>query len=258
MDDLEPGRPARSRRTAIFVVAAVALVAAVAGTAVALNDDGSDSDSPEVIGTTTSSTAPVQSVPPATVAPVPSTVTAPAVDASSAVWPYAGSTTRYSTPDSAAKSFATEFLRFSSPRMGAFQQGDSRSGEVTVRPNDRGPLTTVFVRQLEDNTWWVLGAATPNIQISEPATLSSISSPVRLRGTSTAFEATVQTEVRQDGSTAPLAEGFVMGGSMGELAPFDGTLTFSRPTAKAGAVVLFTESAENGQVWEASVVRVAF
>lgn len=49
-----------------------------------------------------------------------------------------------------------------------------------------------------------------------------------------------------------------MGGSMGDMGPFDSTLSFSTPSAPYGAIVLSTESMENGQVWEASVVRVHF
>ena len=104
----------------------------------------------------------------------------------------------------------------------------------------------------------MLGATTANIELSEPAALATISSPVRLQGRSTAFEGTVNTEVRRDGAVEPLASGFVMGGASGALEPFTGTLTFVRPTAASGAIVLHTVSAENGQVWEATVVRVNF
>ena len=92
-----------------------------------------------------------------------------------------------------------------------------------------GSVTTVLVRQLGDS-WWVLGSSTPNIQLSSPAALATISSPVRLQGTSTAFEATVNTQVRQDGVTPPLGTGIVMGGANGVMGPFDGTLEFSAPS----------------------------
>ena len=120
-----------------------------------------------------------------------------------------------------------------------------------------GPVTTVIVRRLGDS-WWVLGASTPNIQLTSPAARSTISSPVRLQGTSTAFEATVNTEIRADGSTQPIGTGIVMGGANGELGPFDGTLSFSAPTANAGALTLLTRSAADGTVSEATVVRVRF
>jgi hypothetical protein len=43
---------------------------------------------------------------------------------------------------------------------------------------------------------------------------------------------------------------------MGEITPFSTVVTFDAPTAAAGAVVLSTFSAEDGRLWEATVVRV--
>jgi hypothetical protein len=120
-------------------------------------------------------------------------------------------------------------------------------------------VTTVLVRQLDaTGSWWVLGAATANIAVEQPKAFDLIASPVHLHGTSTAFEATVSTELRQDGTLVPLATGFVNGGSMGELSPVDGSLAFPEPTARAGALVLTTVSMESGHVWEATVLRVRF
>lgn len=81
---------------------------------------------------------------------------------------------------------------------------------------------------------------------------------VRRDDTSTAFEATVNTQVRQDDNTQPLATGIVMGGANGTMGTFDGTLAFAPPSAPAGALVLLTRSAENGNIAEATVVRVKF
>ena len=220
-------------RTAAFALVGVMLIA------VACGDD--DSTSTGTTGTTVTSGS---SVP---------------VDTSTAVWPTSDSTTRYDDPVEVATAFATDYIGFVDPVVGAFQQGDSRSGEVEVKPASDGPVTTILVRQLgTGDSWWVLGAATAGIQLSEPAALATISSPVQLAGTSTAFEATVQSEVRQDGDDAALGEGFVMGGSMGEMGPFDAMLAFTQPTAAYGAVMLSTLSMENGQVWEATVIRVQF
>ena len=59
--------------------------------------------------------------------------------------------------------------------------------------------------------------------------------------------------------TPPLGTGIVMGGANGVMGPFDGTLEFSAPTpGSSGALVLLTRSAENGNVTEATVVRVKF
>lgn len=79
-----------------------------------------------------------------------------------------------------------------------------------------------------------------------------------MSGQSTAFEATVNFEIRQDGTLAPLKEGFFMGGSNGQMGPFSTTVEFGTATAQGGAIVLKTMSAENGNIWEASVIRVKF
>ena len=116
----------------------------------------------------------------------------------------------------------------------------------------------MLVRQLgNDGTWWVLGAQTANIQLTAPAPLESIASPVTLRGTSTAFEATLDVEVREDGNAQPLVSTFLMGGANGQMGPFEGVIAFAVPHASSGAVVLSTMSPEDGRVDEATVVRVS-
>jgi hypothetical protein len=205
---------------------------------------------------TTPTTASAETSVPTTTGP--SSTVAPS-DATTAVWPFAEGTTRYADPVAAARGFAVDFVSFTDPVVGGFRQGDTRSGEVDVQPRVGGPVATVLVRQLgRDGTWWVLGAATANIVLREPAAGALLSSPVRLRGASSAFEGTVSTQVRQDGAIKPLGSGFVTGGSGIELGSFDGTLAFSRPTAASGAVVLSTISSETGRVSEVTVVRVRF
>ena len=112
----------------------------------------------------------------------------------------------------------------------------------------------MIVRQI-DNAWWVLGAATANIKLTQPTALAKISSPVRLRGTSTAFEATVNVSIRQDDVAKPLVDGVLMGGSNGQMGPFDASFTFATPTSSYGAIVLYTISPANGHVAEATVIR---
>lgn len=186
-----------------------------------------------------------------------STTIDPAV-ARSAVWPWPASTTRFDDPVDAARSFAEDFVGFDGPVVGPFLQGDSRSGEVEIRPRADGPATVVFVRQLDaSDTWFVIGAATGSIEVTRPDALDRITSPVELAGRSVAFEATVDVELRADGEAEPIARGIVMGGAI-EPAPFEGSLTFDEPSVDGGAVVFLTISAEDGRVWEASVVRIGF
>lgn len=192
-----------------------------------------------------------------TVAPTTSTTTA--VDTSTAVWPWASSTTRYTDPVAAAKGYAVDFVGFRDPIVGEFMQGDSRSGEVEVRAKAAGPATTVFVRQLgADDTWWVLGSATGNIELTVPDTGAIVTSPLQLAGRARAFEGTVQVEVREDGRRQPIGSGVVTGSGDGTLGPFEGSVTFTAPAARDGALVLLTTSAEDGRVWEAGAIRLHF
>lgn len=194
-----------------------------------------------------------------TTAPASTTTPASPSQPETAIWPFAADGTRFDDPTEAATSFAVDYLGFVDPVIEAFQGGDSRSGEVPIRPTADGPVTTVFVRQVgSDDSWWVIGAATEALQLESPEVLDAISSPVTLTGQSTAFEAVVNVEIREDGTLEPLAEDTLMGGSMGEFGPFSGAIEFPEPTAAGGAIVLMTLSPENGQVWEAGVLRVAF
>lgn len=240
------------RRLLVVTIAVVAL--AIAGTIVAATRDNGGPESAKV-------SAPYETEPTSTTQPAPTTqptVTSP-VDTSIAVWPLGSTAVRYGDPVSAARGFAVDYVGFVDPVVGAFRAGDSRSGEVPVQRNEHGPETTVLVRQLgNDGTWWVLGAQTGNIQLTTPAASSSISSPLTVRGTSTAFEATLDVEVREDGNAQPLASTFLMGGANGQMGPFEGVIAFSAPHASAGAVVLSTKSPEDGRVDEATVVRVRF
>ncbi len=188
-----------------------------------------------------------------TVGSTGSSVTSPSTsDLTVAVFPNPSGTTRFDDPAAAAKAFATDYVGFVGPEVGAVS-----ATTVEIRPDPQGPVTLVQVQQL-DGSWWVTGATTANILVASPTPLATITSPVALSGTSTAFEATVQTQVREDGSTTPIGTGYVMGGSMGDMGPFTGSLDFTEPSTPAGAVILSTSSMENGEVWEATVVRVRF
>jgi Immunoglobulin-like domain of bacterial spore germination len=237
------------RRGRLLIALLVAVVLAVGVTIFVVTRADQDDEAAKV-STRTESTTTTQ----------PQTTTTPiTADTSTAVWPIASTTIRYHDPVSAARGFAVDYVGFVDPVVGEFRAGDSRSGEVDVQRAANGPVTTVLVRQLgTDGTWWVLGSQTANIAPSAPTALEAISSPVTLRGMSTAFEATVNVEIREDGNGQPLARTILMGGSNGEMGPYDTPIAFTAPHASLGAVVLLTISPEDGRVAEATVVRVKF
>ena len=191
--------------------------------------------------------------------PLTTSTLVPVAQPDTAIWPFVSSTTRYAEPVRAAQEFATIYLGFLNPIVGSFQQGDSRSGEVPVRSTPTGPITTILVRRLTTtNSWWVLGASCADIQVTAPTTSEAISSPVTLRGRSTAYEAVVNVDFRQDGSLAPLKVTTVMGGSMGVMRPFTTSVSFPRSSTSQGALLFRTRSAKDEHVIEASVIRISY
>ena len=195
-----------------------------------------------------------------TAPPATSETTVTTIDASvrlSAVWPFAGSTIRYDDPVDAATGFAEDYIGFDDPIIGSYLSGDGRSGEVEVRPAEDGPITTVFVRQLgDDDTWWVIGSATSDIEVSRPDALDEITSPLEVTGRAVAFEGVVDLQLRADGF-AVLVDDVVVGGGI-EMAPFSGSFDFTSPDEAGGAVVLTISSPDDGRVVAASVVRIRF
>ena len=263
--DPDPNRPPlgvedreeRSDNRVALAIVALLVVAAVAGLVwwlVADDDDEvtSSSTTPPSSETTTSSTTE-----PSTTEP-PFAPTLTEEELATVIWPNQDTSQRFSDPSAAAYSFATELLGFTEPVMGEFMAGDSRSGEIEIRAAEDGPPTTVAVRQLGDDSWWVLGAQTPDIVLEQPEAGASATSPLQLSGQSRAFEGTVQVAVLRDGSTDPMGSGFVTGGATEQLAPFSGEVEFDAADAEWGALALTTTSAEDGRVWQATVVRIRF
>ncbi len=196
---------------------------------------------------------------PDTTTAVTATTLAPAVQPLTAIWPFASTVTRFGDPVTAAQAFATSYLGFVNPIVGGFRQGDSRSGEVPIQASPMGPVTTVIVREMtSDNSWWILGASCPDVVVTAPLTGSRISSPMVVRGRSTSFEAVVNVDVLEDGSSTPLVSDVVRGGSTGVLRPFSASISFPPPSSRAGALVFRILSAKDGRVVQASVMRVLF
>lgn len=246
----DPDQPGgRPGRRATWLV--VAIVTALVGGALLWFGVLDDGDAPS--GSPSPSTSAATSTPtttPSSIAPAP-------FGHPSAIWPFPGEPA-ITTPEEAARTFAVDYLGFVDPIFGEFQQGDSRSGEVSVQPRVPGPTTTIFVRQLAgDTSWSVIGSATSSIELTEPDVLAKVTSPVQLQGRAHAYEGTVQVQVRQDGDLGPIGEGFVTGGG-DAMRPFEGSVEFETPGEPYGALILSAHSAEDGRIDEATVVRIAF
>lgn len=268
MDPTPDGRapaqqdPADRTRTLLYALVAVLAVAVVALTAVlVLRGDGAaltpgSQASPTPTSTTSTPSTPTSGSPSGS----PATTTTPASisadEARTVVWPTVGGGTLYADPAEAARGMATGLAGFTDPLVGAFRQGDSRSGEVDIRPSSTGPVTTVLVRQMSDGHWYAIGASSDDLQLSIPDVGTAVSSPVTVSGRSRAFEGTILVTVLAQGDPEPLGRRPLMGGG-DALRPFSGTVSFDAPDhATTGAIMLTTESAKDGSIWQATVVPV--
>lgn len=239
-------------RWMLGLMTAVAAAALAGGLLVTTGGTGPSTSPPTTVPSTTAPPGTTTTVPPSTTTPPASPS-----ELASAVYPTPASSVRFAHPVAAARAFAVDFVGFVNPVVGSFDATGGESGTVDVRASATGVATTVRLHRMT-GTWWVLGSSTPDIRLDSPAVSTAIASPVRVQGVSTAFEAQVNVEVRQDGGRAPIGSGYVMGGSMGTMAPFNGAIPFSPPSAPRGALVLFTVSMESGNPWEATVTRIAF
>jgi hypothetical protein len=229
----------------------VVLVAAAVVLLLLFRDDGDNVESGGTDTTTTSTTA-------ATTSSTDTAATISDEEAVSVVWPGPEGELRYDDAMAAARGFAEELVGFTDPVYGDYQGGDSRSGEVEVRAAEAGPVTTVFVRMLSDDSWWVLGAATVDIVLDDPVPGTAIDDPLLLSGQASAFEGTVQVSVFERGELAPLGEGFVTGSGSGEPGPFEGEVRWENPGGGWGVVLLYTVSAEDNSVVQATAIPVGF
>ncbi len=244
------------------LVAAVVILAGALVFVLVRDDDDSDVTADTTTTVTDTSTTTEATTTEATTTTTAATTTSSTVpndqELATAVWPGPETDTRYDDPTAAAKGFATELAGFTDPIVGDYMAGDSRSGEIEIRADAQGPVTLVFVRQLGDDSWWVLGAVTDNIKIEQPEASATIGNPVELSGQSRAFEAVVNVSVFALGDPAPLGEGTVMGSGGPDLGPFSGQIDYDQPSGSHGVVMLYTRTAKDGSVWEATAIPVQF
>jgi Immunoglobulin-like domain of bacterial spore germination len=171
----------------------------------------------------------------------------------------------------AAKAAAVAFLRelgMRDPVAATYRRTGAVTAEVGLhptageggRPFER--VTTLVQLRRYTNGWVPTGAkAAGTIEVAQPLPFTRILSPLTVSGLSMAYEGTVHVTVTQDrrGPDRVLGKGFVNGGGT-ELAPFMGTIDFTRPVpgVDAGWVVFSGDTAAGTGIIEATAVRVRF
>jgi hypothetical protein len=170
-----------------------------------------------------------------------------------------------------ARDFLANQLGMTEMVAGPFRFTGARAGEVGFRHKfgegrrllpQTGPYAVVVRLQRLPAGWWVLGVQGRSIQITSPARLQRISSPLTVRGSAPdVYEGTLYFKVTQDrpGRDLLLGDGYVDGSA--STRPGDlGTLSFRQPASTAPGWLIFYDAAadrSNGII-QATVVRVQF
>lgn len=252
-ENLMQEAPTNRNRWLLGLGALVVVLALVIAALLIADDDEDDVDTGGSTTTTAEDTTSTTEA--TTTSSMPSSI----VDPTTVVFPDPSTSRRFDAPEALVTAFATDLLGFGAPIVGELQQGDSRSGEIEVRPFAQGEPTTVLVRQMEDDTWFVLGTVVESIRLDSPEAGATIASPLELAGAAHAFEGTVDVRLYADGTTEPIATTFVTGRGDGVLGDFEGELTFEAPAgAEHGVLVLSSAGGEDGSTIAATVIRVHF
>ncbi len=173
---------------------------------------------------------------------------------------------RHDDPSEAARAFAVEYLGMVDPIVGEpFGPGPDGTVEVTLAPRGEGgqslgagTMETIVHLDPSGPPWQVLFTRSSNIRLVGPTFRNATETPIAISGQATAYEGTVQVEVRGPGG-ATLGRDFVTAGALGTFGPFDAEIAFEPPSTEGlGALVLFTESAVDGSTLEATVVSLNF
>src|SRR5690606_38804531 len=162
---------------------------------------------------------------------------------------------------------SSELAGFTARLVGSFAEGDSRSGEVESRPSGRsdGPVTTVLVRRMADDHWWVIAASSADITIDQVAQGTiDCSGTVRITGTVLAFEGHVDVRIdgfRVDGSREPLGDGYGTGSGSPPAAPFEADVRCDAGADSrsdtGGVVMAWTDGGESSERWQVTAMPVA-
>lgn len=245
-----------TQRWTITGAAAVAVLLAVALLVVSAGDDEDDVASVAETTTTTETEAETTTTAPADSATTTTTF-APEVDPFAVAFPAPEDSRRFDAPASAARAFAADVLGFTEIVLGVAEPTGDTSADVVVQDREDGPETVVFLEQLGDGAWYVVGAGTDDIVVDTPAPGTSLASPFETTGEALAYEGTVEVLVLVQGEPTPIGQGAVTGSGVPPAGPFEGRIGFTPPEAPVPGVLVYrVRSPEDGRVVRASAVLV--
>jgi hypothetical protein len=244
-----------ARRRVLGTLSAAAAVLVIVLAVAAVDGDGDGVDT-AIIADTTTTTEPTTTTTSEAATTIESTTTtafAPTVDPFAVAFPSPTTSRRFTSPEPAAQAYATEVLGFTDLQLGEFRAGDSRSGEIVVTDRPGGPETVIVLRQMEDDSWFVLGSVAQDITVDQPEAREAITSPFRTTGEALAFEGNVGVVVLAQDDPEPLGEGFVTGRGVPPAGSFEGEISYEPPTEDTPGVLVYrTRSAEDGHVLQAT------
>lgn len=221
-----------SRRNWLIGLGAVVVIVAVVVAIVALNRDGGGS-----VATSSSSSALSSAS-----SSAPSSTSAP-VSIPAHVWPF-GTSSSFTSPADAARSFAIDYLGMTNAQLG-MTSASGATTTVEVFPNERGMARTVVNVADAGGVWYVTGANADSIVVDQPHAHAAVTSPLAVSGKSTAFEAQIGLELRPIGSKRAVATATAMGGANGEMGPFSTTIT--PPSTEEPLVLVVFAQDESGE-----------
>lgn len=190
-------------------------------------------------------------VEPTTVAPTSTVVVTTSTSTSTtvpspaqlAIWPAAG--TVFDTPEAAAADFVERVLAVP-PALGAFEAGDSRSGEIAVFSTGEGTgpdtgsveRSRLLLRQLgPDDGWFVLAAVHDASTVVVPEAGATVpAGPITVAGVGHGFEASMMVSAFIAGDPAPIDAEHTMAGSMED--PGDYSVTLDLTGVAPGTTVM--------------------
>jgi len=158
-----------------------------------------------------------------------------------------------------ARTFLMTVGGMSEPMVLNAHDEDGRVVEV-VADKARRRTTVVLSKLGSSDRWTVIAARSDGLSIIEPAPAhgQTVGSPLTVFGQATAFEGTVLVRVIDRNRTPNELGRAILTGEMGEMKDYRGDVRFELDVSGLGAVIAWTDSAEDGSVEQVAAVPITW